>query len=108
MASVVGQKASSVRIMSFDFSKVFDSVTHNIVSNKLKALRINPYVHNWIISFLSGRLERVKVDGMKTNYLPINKRANKQRSPIIFSVMVNDIQRLCTLLKTSWLNMQMI
>ena len=36
------KKARSVRILSFDFSKAFDSVTHNIVSNKLKALRINP------------------------------------------------------------------
>ena len=38
------KKASSVRIPSLDFSKAFDSVTHHIVSIKLKALRINPYI----------------------------------------------------------------
>ena len=90
------KKASSVRILSFDFSKAFDAVTHNIVSNKLKALRINPFLHNWIISFLSGRLQRVKVDGMETDYLPINKGIPQGAilGPIIFSVMVNGILAL--------------
>jgi hypothetical protein len=44
--------AYCVRIFSFDFSKVFDSVPHDIVCNKLKHLNINPYIYNWIISFL--------------------------------------------------------
>ena len=55
-------------------SKAFDSVTHNIVSNKLKALRISLYIHSWIISILSGRpLQHVIFDGMETDYLLINK-----------------------------------
>lgn len=79
-------------ILSFDFSKAFDSVTQNIVSNKLKALWINPYIHNWIISFLSGRLQRVKVDGVETDYLPINKGV--PQGTILGSIMVNDMQAL--------------
>ena len=48
-----------VRVFSFDFSKVFDSVPHAIVCNKLMSLSINPYVINWIVSFLSNRKQRV-------------------------------------------------
>ena len=40
--------ADFVRVFSFDFRKVL----HEIVCNKLKLYNINPYVINWIISFL--------------------------------------------------------
>ena len=42
-----------VRIFSFDFSKAFDSVSHNILCSKLKQVNINPYI-NWLISYFSG------------------------------------------------------
>ena len=88
------RKATAVRIFSFDFSKAFDSVSHNIVCEKLKTCHLNTYVYNWIISFLSDRVQRVKADGNVTNYLPINKGVPQGTilGPIIFSVMVNDIQ----------------
>ena len=84
----------SVRIFSFDFSKAFDSVPHDILCSKLKTLDINPYFTNWIISFLQGRKQRVVVDAMDTDYLIIN-RGVPQRTvlgPTLFSFMVNDIK----------------
>ena len=51
-----------VRVFSFDFSKAFDSVPHAIACNKLMSFKINPYVINWIVSFLSSRKQRVVVD----------------------------------------------
>ena len=47
--------ADFVRIFSFDFSKAFDSVSHNILCSKLKQVNINPYIINWLISFLDQR-----------------------------------------------------
>ena len=41
-----------VRIFSFDFSKAFHSVSHNILRSKLKQVKINPCIINWLISFL--------------------------------------------------------
>ena len=95
--------AYCVRIFSFDFSKAFDMVPHDILCNKLKHLNINPYIYNWIISFLSNRKQRVKVDGVLTEFLDVN-RGVAQRTilgPILFSVMVNDIKVIdptCSLL----------
>ena len=43
---------------SFDFSKAFDFVSHQIVCNKVKLYNINPYDINWIINFLSNRKQR--------------------------------------------------
>ena len=82
------------RIFSFDFSKAFDSVPHDILCSKLKSLDINPYVTNWIISFLQGRKQRVTVDGIVTDYLNINRGVPQGTvlGPILFSIMVNDIK----------------
>ena len=55
-----------VRVFSFDFSRAFDSIPQAIVCDKLASLNINPYVINWIVSFLSNRKQRVVVDGFVT------------------------------------------
>ena len=42
------------RVLSFDVSKAFDSVSHyrTLVPEKIKSLPgINPYVINWVITF---------------------------------------------------------
>ena len=60
------------RVLSFDLSKAFDTVSHYILSDKLKATDINPYVINWILDFLSQRKQRVVVDGLTTEFIDIN------------------------------------
>ena len=65
--------ADFVRIFSFDYSKAFDSVSHNILCSKLKQVNINPYIINRLISFLDQRKKRVVVDGYRTKYVSINR-----------------------------------
>ena len=86
--------ADFVRVFSFDFSKAFDSVSHQVLCNKLKSYNINPYITNWIMSFLSGRQQRVVVDGIVTRFLDINRGVPQGTvlGPILFSIMVNDIK----------------
>ena len=47
--------ADFVPVLSFDFSKAFDSVSHRVLCDKLKSYDINPYIINWVISFLCNR-----------------------------------------------------
>ena len=83
----------SIRIFSFDFSKAFDTVPHNILCDKLKKLPLNPHIINWITSFLSDR-QRAVVDGVTTEYLNINRGVSQGSAigPIMYSLMVNDIK----------------
>ena len=83
-----------VRIISFDLSKAFDSVPHDIICEKLKATNLNPYVINWIIDFLIDRKQRVVVDGLETEYVDLTRGVPKGTvlGPFLFFLMVNDIK----------------
>ena len=48
-------------------------MSRDLLFEKLKKLPINPYVVNWIISFLGNRRQRVFVDGIVTEYLNNNR-----------------------------------
>ncbi|CAB3989758.1 RNA-directed DNA polymerase from transposon BS [Paramuricea clavata] len=84
--------ADFVRVFTFDFKKAFDYVSHYILSEKLKALKVNPYIINWIIDFLSDRRQRVTVDGITTEYVNINRGVPQGSvlGPVLFSIMVTD------------------
>jgi hypothetical protein len=87
--------ADFVRVFSFDFSKAFDSVSHNILCNKLKLLSLNPYIVNWTINFLIGRQQRVIVDGVTAQFLPNNQGVPQVRvlhgTYLVFP-MINDLK----------------
>ncbi len=55
---------------------------------------INPYVVNWLISFLENRIQRVMVDGIATEYLYINRGVPQGTvlGPVLFSIMVDGIK----------------
>ena len=92
--------ADFIRIFSFDFSKAFDSVPHNILCSKLKKVNTNPYIINWLISFLDQRKQRVVVDGYRTNYVSINRGVPQGTvlGPILFSILLM-ISKLLTLIR---------
>ncbi len=52
------EEVDLVRVISFDFSKAFDTVPHDILCEKLKQTNLNPYVINWILDFLTNRKQR--------------------------------------------------
>ena len=85
--------ADIVKMYSFDFSKAFDFVSHQILCNKLKLYNINPYVINRMINFLSNRKLRVVVDGVTTKLVEIDGGVRQRTvlDPVLFSIMVNDI-----------------
>lgn len=65
--------ADFVRVLSFDFGKAFDTLSHKIVSEKLRSTNLNPYIINSIISFLGNRKQIVVVDGKISGYDDVNR-----------------------------------
>lgn len=55
------QPGHVVRTILFDFRKAFDLIDHKRLVGKLQQLNISLSSKNWIIDFLIGRSQRVKL-----------------------------------------------
>jgi len=60
-----------VRVVTFSFSKAFDTVRHSTLLNKMSDTAIPDDVYNWIRSFLDNRSHYTKFHGEFSNFLNI-------------------------------------
>ena len=76
-----------------DLSKVFDTLEHTTVFNKLERYGIRGTTLNWFKSYLTERKIKVKINNTKSSEFPINY-GTPQRSclgPLIFLIFCNDL-----------------
>ena len=53
----------TMRVFLLDFSKAFDRINYKILISKMRKLDINESITKWVIDFLSGRKQGVKISG---------------------------------------------
>ncbi|CAB3985286.1 Hypothetical predicted protein, partial [Paramuricea clavata] len=100
----------AVRLFSMDFSKVFDSVKHSLLSEKLKTVPLNPYIINWYLNFLKNRKQRVLnpyiinwyLNFLKNRFcndfcgewMDVNKGTTQGSvsGPYLFNIFLNDLE----------------
>jgi hypothetical protein len=85
-----------VRCLLVDFSKAFDTVSHAVVIPKLNMLDMPGSIKNWIISFLTGRSQKVKVNGFLSNSKCINRSIVQGSGigPFLYILMESDLHPL--------------
>ena len=85
---------STVRTALLDFRKAFDLVDHHILVAKLLSLGVKPTVVNWVIDFLRSRQQRVKLNGVLSDWLdvPAGEPQGTRLGPWLFLAMINDLR----------------
>jgi len=61
----------AVDVVYLDFSKAFDTVSHNILLGKLRKRGLDEWSARWIENWLNGRAQRVVVSGAGSSWRPV-------------------------------------
>ena len=80
-------------LISYDFSKAFDTLPHHTLLRKMRSLGFRTGFIIWLNNYLSDRKQRVKISGIGSDYLPVTSGVPQGSliGPFLFILMCHDL-----------------
>jgi len=83
----------AVDVVNLNFSKAFDTASHNILLGKLRKCALDEWSVRWVENWLNGRTQRVVISSAESGWRPVSSGV-PQGSVLraaLFSLFINEL-----------------